>query len=81
MGTSSKLREDARYDSSDNESTRSSKRKGNKHLETAEDTKVKGPKESAFRYMYPIMDLSIPPSLFHDPRRAAGELLDTLLMR
>jgi DNA-directed RNA polymerase I subunit RPA43 len=43
--------------------------------------KVTGPKESAFRYLYPIIDISIPPALIHDPHRAADELMDTLLMR
>lgn len=43
--------------------------------------KMSGPKESAFRYLYPSIDISIPPALVHDPHRAADELMDTLLMR
>jgi hypothetical protein len=43
--------------------------------------KVSGPKESAFRYMYPVIDVPIPPALIQDGHRAAKELMDTLLMR
>ena len=43
--------------------------------------KVSGPKESAFQYMYPIVDIPIPPALIQDAHRAADELMDTLLMR
>lgn len=43
--------------------------------------KVVGPKESAFRYMYPVVDMLIPPALIQDGHRAANELMDTLLMR
>lgn len=42
---------------------------------------VVGEAESAFRYVYPVMQVSAPPVLAHNPKRAVQELLDTLLMR
>lgn len=43
--------------------------------------KVSGPKESAFRRLDSIIDISIPPALMNNYHRAAAELMDTLLMR
>lgn len=43
--------------------------------------KVTGKAQAAFKYVRPVIDVPLPPALLHDPRRAAEELIDTLLMR
>lgn len=72
---------DRQKDKSRRDSTSTSKDDQSSAKDDWKGKKVAGPKESAFRYMYPVVDIPIPPALIQDGHRAANELMDTLLMR